>query len=71
MDRMSNGAVDAKEMARILGVSRETIVRYAKAGDIPSLRVGRLWRFDADAVLKALATPAPDLWAAPTRKKLR
>jgi excisionase family DNA binding protein len=68
---MADELVDPVEMARILGVSRETVVRYAKLGDIPSLRVGTLWRFDPTSVLAALATPSVDLWAKPSRKKLR
>jgi len=66
---MSDEAVDAKEMARILGVTYATVIRYASTGDIPSLRVGRLWRFQPPAVLEALATPHVDFWAPPSRKK--
>ncbi|MBF4613734.1 helix-turn-helix domain-containing protein [Curtobacterium sp. VKM Ac-1376] len=68
---MGEALVDAHEMARILGVSYETVIRYARAGDIPSLRMGRLWRFQPALVLEKLATPSVDLWASPSRKKLR
>lgn len=68
---MGEALVDAHEMARILGVSYETVIRYARAGDIPSLRVGKLWRFVPTQVLDTLATPSVDLWARPTRKKVK
>jgi excisionase family DNA binding protein len=47
--------VDVEEMASILGVSTLTIYRKVKTGDIPVVRVGRLLRFDPEAVKAALA----------------
>ncbi len=47
--------IDTASMARKLGCCAATIRTMAKAGTIPSLRVGRHFRFDVDAVLAALA----------------
>ncbi len=33
------------EVASLLKLTRVTIYRMAKAGDIPSLKVGKVWRF--------------------------
>lgn len=40
----------AEEVARILGVSAETIRRRARTGEIKGGRVGSQWRFSADVV---------------------
>lgn len=44
-----------KAIADMLGVSAGTVRNLANAGVIPAQRVGRLWRFDQDKVLVALA----------------
>ena len=33
------------EVASLLKLTRVTIYRMAKAGDIPALKVGKVWRF--------------------------
>ena len=43
-------ALTADELARVLTVSRVTIFKQAKAGRIPSFRVGTCVRFDPHAV---------------------
>ncbi len=50
--------VDAARIAAILSVTRETVYRKARTGDIPAVRVGRLYRFVIAEVLEALR-PAP------------
>jgi excisionase family DNA binding protein len=40
------GAITAEPLARLLGLSRITIYKLAKAGTIPSFRVGNAVRFD-------------------------
>jgi excisionase family DNA binding protein len=40
------GAVTANALAKLLGVSKITIFKMAKAGRIPSFRVGTCVRFD-------------------------
>jgi excisionase family DNA binding protein len=43
-------ALTAAELARVLSVSRITIFKQAKAGRIPSFRIGTCVRFDPKAV---------------------
>ncbi len=43
-------ALKAEELAEILNVSRITILKQAKAGRIPSFRVGSCVRFDPKAL---------------------
>ena len=40
------GAITADKLAKLLGVSKITIFKMAKAGRIPSFRVGTCVRFD-------------------------
>ena len=47
--------VTTKEIAEALGYEQETIRNAAKSGKIPSIRLGRNFRFDPVAVGKALA----------------
>jgi excisionase family DNA binding protein len=44
---------DASDAARWLGCSVPTIERLVKSGSIPSIRVGRLRRFEKSKVLAA------------------
>ena len=37
--------IDAKEVAKMLGVSRMTIYRMAESREISAIKVGRVWRF--------------------------
>lgn len=45
--------LSVSELAQHLGVSKETIYRWLKAGTIPVNRIGKLWKFKASLV---------DLW---------
>jgi excisionase family DNA binding protein len=47
-------ALTADELAVILAVSRITIFKQAKAGRIPSFRIGTCVRFDPHSVAKWL-----------------
>ncbi len=38
------------EVASLLRLTRVTIYRMAKAGDIPALKVGKVWRFPEEEV---------------------
>jgi excisionase family DNA binding protein len=40
-----DGAMNAEQLANILGVSEITIYKHAKAGKIPSFRIGTCVRF--------------------------
>jgi excisionase family DNA binding protein len=37
--------LDLTRAAVILGIHRKTLERLARQGKIPSIRIGRLWRF--------------------------
>lgn len=47
-------ALTADELARVLSVSRITIFKQAKAGRIPSFRIGTCVRFDPKTVAEWL-----------------
>ena len=38
--------VDAKTLAKHLSLSRRTVYDMARAGRIPSVKIGNRWRFD-------------------------
>ena len=44
-----------KEVAKYLKLHAITICKLSKEGKIPSIRIGRVWRFDKEAI---------DLWIA-------
>jgi excisionase family DNA binding protein len=39
-----------KEVAKYLSLHEITICKYAAQGRIPAIRIGKLWRFDKNAV---------------------
>jgi len=41
-----------KELAKYLKLHEITICKYAVQGRIPAIRIGRVWRFDKDAIDK-------------------
>ena len=45
--RGMKGALTAKQLAELLNINRKTVFKMAKAGRIPSFRVGSAVRFDA------------------------
>ncbi|MBZ5616525.1 MAG: helix-turn-helix domain-containing protein [Acidobacteriia bacterium] len=51
---MTGHALTANELAHVLAVSRITIFKQAKAGRIPSFRIGTCVRFDPVVVAKWL-----------------
>ena len=53
---MTGHALTADELGTLLTISRATIFRMAKAGRIPSFRIGTCVRFDPCAVAKWLRT---------------
>ena len=42
------------QIGRAIGLSRSTVMRHAKAGIIPSIRIGRVLRFELAEVMAAL-----------------
>jgi excisionase family DNA binding protein len=55
IERME-GAMAADQLAKLLNVSKITIFKQAKAGRIPSFRIGTCVRFDPRTVAKWLRT---------------
>ena len=41
-----------RQVAKLLSVTTRSVCAWAKAGDIPAIRVGKLWRFRGSAVTK-------------------
>lgn len=59
--------INAEDAAEVLGVHPKTIIKLARDGVVPSVRIGRLWRFSQmslDAWIKAQinssSRPCPD-----------
>jgi excisionase family DNA binding protein len=65
---MTGRLLTAREVANVLGVSAETVLRWTRRGDLPALRLpGGAIRFREGALeewLNARATPADTLSAA-------
>ena len=49
-----------KELAKYLKLHEITICKYAAEGKIPAIRIGRVWRFDKEAI---------DKWISGSQKK--
>lgn len=50
----SNGLLTVRELAQYLDLAEVTIYRWAREGYIPSIRMGRAWRFRVDEINKWL-----------------
>lgn len=44
--------LSVEEIAKHLGISKETIYRWLEKGKIPSHRIGKLWKFKSSEVDK-------------------
>jgi len=44
-----------KELAQYLKLHEITICKYAAQGKIPTIRIGRVWRFDKEAIDRWIA----------------
>ena len=49
--RGAQGALNAKQLAQMLNISPKKVFKLAKAGRIPSFRVGSAVRFDAKLII--------------------
>jgi excisionase family DNA binding protein len=51
-----------RELAEYLKLHGITVCKYAAQGKIPAIRIGRVWRFDKDAIDRWIGegTPAVD-----------
>lgn len=67
---MSEVAVDAAEMARLLNIAPKTVAEMAKRGDIPAFKPARHWRFFPSEVFAHLKAPR-DPWAQSARSRSR
>lgn len=45
------------ELAKTLSLSSSTIHKYASQGKIPAIRIGKIWRFQLDAVIEHFQQP--------------
>jgi excisionase family DNA binding protein len=50
----SEPLIDSRQLAKLTGCGAKRLESMARAGTIPSVRIGRSLRFDAAAVLRAL-----------------
>jgi excisionase family DNA binding protein len=53
--------LDSKAAGALLNIHEKTLIRLARKGAIPSMRIGKLWRFRASQLL-TLIRSVP-LWA--------
>jgi excisionase family DNA binding protein len=44
-----------REVSEYLKLHEITICKYAKEGKLPAMRIGRVWRFDKDAIDACIA----------------
>ena len=44
-----------KEVAKYLKLHEITVCKYAEKGEIPAVRIGRVWRFDKEVIDKWLS----------------
>lgn len=63
-------AVNVAELATLLRLSTDKVYSMANAGEIPSFRAGRAWRFFPSVVKAHLAKPK-DRWAQSARSRGR
>jgi excisionase family DNA binding protein len=56
----SNAIMTIDEVASFLKLSKITIYKLVKKGDIPAFRVGNSWRFQRDKIETMVATKGMD-----------
>lgn len=67
---MADSYLSSLEVAANLNCSTATVLRLARDNKIPSIRLGKQYRFEWAAVQAALAAPKPS-WAQPARSASR
>jgi excisionase family DNA binding protein len=65
-----DGAMRAREVAKLLGVTRQLVYKMAAEGAIPSFRVGASVRFDPALVAEWLRRKMPKPVVAPERPRI-
>jgi excisionase family DNA binding protein len=61
-----------KQVAEYLKLHEITVCKYAAEGKIPAIRIGRVWRFDKEAIDRWIAegtAPAIKMESAAGKKK--
>jgi len=46
--------IGSLEMSQKLGVTKETLERWANSDKVPGFKIGRFWKFDEVDVIRAL-----------------
>jgi excisionase family DNA binding protein len=49
----------AKEVAAMLRVSHAHVLKMAREGELPAIRIGKAWRFRQDVIDELLAAARP------------
>jgi len=49
-------AYSPKEVMELLGISQTTVYRWLESGELPAVKIGKLWRIPADALEELLST---------------
>jgi excisionase family DNA binding protein len=55
IDSPTGQVLDAVGAASLLKVSTKTVLKLARAGELPARKVGREWRFETTALLDYVA----------------
>jgi len=74
VQQMMREVLDIRQAADYLGISGDTLYRYASEGFIPAFKLGNRWRFkrsllDAWMVRMSSAAAAPEVAVMPRQKK--
>jgi len=56
---MSDSALTPEQVAELLNVTRETIYRKLRKGEIPAARVGKVWRISRETIDRMLRGENP------------
>ncbi|GAC1416667.1 MAG: hypothetical protein NVS9B15_08010 [Acidobacteriaceae bacterium] len=74
IEQMVREVMDIRQASEYLGISGDTLYRYASEGFIPAFKLGNRWRFkrsllDAWMVQMSGAAPASNVTVMPKQKK--
>jgi excisionase family DNA binding protein len=58
------------DVAELLGLQRDYVVKQAREGNIPALKIGKAWRFRRSTIERSLALKERRRWAVHGRKGL-
>jgi len=68
---MPGEVMTVEEVAKYLGLSKPTVYKLARRGEIPAVKVGRSWRFHREAVELAVLPPSSwEGWLVRLRERL-